>query len=326
MNRSLRSCSSQKSDRKLVHIPVLLKEGLEYLVTDPRGLYVDATADGGGHSQAVLLKLARKGKLICCDRDEKALEYCRKRLKRFKEKVIFAKVNFKNLGSYLESLKVKSVSGFLFDLGMSTLQLDDPERGFSYSKDGPLDMRMDMSQEKRAYDVVNFYPLEKLIQILKNYGEVKRSKPLARTIVKEREKGKINTNKELRSLLQLKVDPRNKVKAFSKIFQAIRIEVNDELNELKEGLDQAVEFLRPGGRLCVISYHSLEDRLVKSTFNLYSKGCICPPDFPKCICESKQIIKVLTKKPLVPDRCEKDKNPRSRSAKLRVCERKLTEE
>jgi len=321
MRRSLRSYSDQKSDPAPVHVPVLLKQVIKYLLTDPGGLYVDATADGGGHSQAVLLELKQKGKLICCDRDVDALEYCKNRLKGFKEKVDFAKVNFKNLGSHLESQKINDVSGFLFDLGMSTLQLEDPERGFSYLKDGSLDMRMDLSQKKKAYDVVNFYPLEKLAEIFREYGELKRAKLLARIIVESRNKAKINTTRDLKEVLQPKLDPRNKSKALSKCFQAIRIEVNDELDELKEGINQAMEFLRPGGRLCVISYHSLEDRLVKSTFNFYSKGCICPPDFPQCVCGGKKVLKVLTKKPLVPDKEEKKENPRSRSAKLRVCEK-----
>lgn len=324
MKKSLRSCSSQKSDSALVHVPVLLEEVLKYLLTGPKGMYLDASCGGGGHSEAILLKLAPKGRLICCDRDEQALEYCKKRLKKFKGKVIFARINFKNIGSYLKDLKTDRVSGFLFDLGMSSIQLDDPERGFSYSKDGPLDMRMDLSQKKKAFDVVNFYPLEKLIQIFQKYGEEKRAKLIAKAIVEKRERDKIKTTKQLRDLVQSKVNPRHKIKSLSKIFQAVRIEVNDELDELKEGLNQAIEFLRPGGRLCVISYHSLEDRLVKSTFKLYSKGCICPPTFPECVCGGEKLLKILTKKPVVPDKFEKEKNPRAKSAKLRACEKSVS--
>lgn len=324
MKKSLRSCSSQKSDLALVHVPVLLEEVLKYLLTDPKGMYLDASCGGGGHSEAILLQLAPKGRLICCDRDEQALEYCGKRLKKFKGKVIFARINFKNMGSYLKDLKTDRVSGILFDLGMSSIQLDDPERGFSYSVDGPLDMRMDLSQKKKAFDVVNFYPLEKLIQIFQKYGEEKRAKLIAKAIVEKRGRDKIKTTKQLRDLVQSKVNPRHKIKSLSKIFQAVRIEVNDELDELKEGLNQAIEFLRPGGRLCVISYHSLEDRLVKSTFKLYSKGCICPPTFPECVCGGKKLLKILTKKPVVPDKFEKEKNPRAKSAKLRACEKSVS--
>lgn len=325
MKRLLRSCSSQKSESALVHVPVLLKEILKYLLTDPEGVYCDASCGGAGHSEAMLLKLAPKGRLICCDRDELALEYCKKKLKKFKGKVIFQKVNFKNIASYLKDLKIDKVTGFLFDLGMSSIQLDGPERGFSYSVDGPLDMRMDLSQKKKAFDVVNFYPLEKLIEIFKKYGEEKRAKLIAKAIVEKRKKVKIKTTKQLRDLVQSKVNPKHTIKSLSKIFQSIRIEVNDELNELKEGLNQAIKFLRPNGRLCVISYHSLEDRLVKSTFKLYSKGCICPPTFPKCVCGGKKLLKILTKKPLVPEKLEKEKNPRAKSAKLRVCEKLATE-
>jgi 16S rRNA (cytosine1402-N4)-methyltransferase len=308
---------------KLTHIPVLLNQVLEYLLVDPDGTYIDATVGGGGHSEGILKKLSSKGKLICIDRDEDALRYSKKRLEKFGHKVSFFKVNFGDLSPFLIDLRINNISGFLFDLGLSSLQLENPERGFSYLKEGPLDMRMDTSQTKKALAVVNLYSAYELSKIFFQYGEERYSRPIAQEIVKRRKQEKIKTTKQLKDAIESEVNPKYRIKSLSRIFQAIRIEVNDELQELEKGLNSAVGFLRPNGRICVITYHSLEDRLVKFTFNRFSKGCICPPEFPKCICgkEASKELEILTKKPIRPETEEIERNPKARSAKLRVAER-----
>jgi len=317
--------SGRKTPRKnnLTHIPVLLDQVLEYLLVDPDGTYIDTTVGGGGHSEGILKKLSSKGKLIGIDRDEDALRYSKEKLEKFSHKVSFFKVNFGDLSPFLIDLKINDISGFLFDLGLSSLQLENPERGFSYLKEGPLDMRMDTSQTEKALDVVNQYSAYELSKIFFQYGEERYSRPIAQEIVKRRKKEKIKTTKQLKDAIESKVNPKYRIKSLSRIFQAIRIEVNDELQELEKGLNSAVGFLRPNGRICVIAYHSLEDRLVKFTFNRLSKGCICPPEFPKCICgrEALKELEILTKKPIRPETEEIERNPKARSAKLRVAER-----
>jgi len=316
----------KKTPRKnnLTHIPVLLNQVLEYLIVDPDGTYIDATVGGGGHSEGILKRLTPKGKLICIDRDEDALRYSKERFKKFGPKVSFFKVNFGDLSPFLIDLRLNNISGFLFDLGLCSLQLENPERGFSYLKEGPLDMRMNTSQTKKAFDVVNQYSPEELSKIFFEYGEERYSKSIAKEIVKRRKKEKIKTTTQLKEIIESKVNPKYKVKSLSRIFQAIRIEVNDELKELEKGLNSAVDFLKPGGRICVVSYHSLEDRLVKTIFNRLSKGCICPPEFPKCVCgreSTKPELKILTKKPIKPEKEEIEKNRKAKSAKLRIAEK-----
>jgi 16S rRNA (cytosine1402-N4)-methyltransferase len=272
----------------------------------------------GGHAEVILSYLAPQGRLILIDRDDQMLKFAQKRLEPFKQQTIFGHLSFSKLDSFLRELKIDQVNGFLFDLGLCQAHLDEPQRGFSYLSEGPLDFRMDQTQTKTGFDVVNNYSLSDLTRILSEYGEERFSKSIAKAIVRQREKKKIETTKELAQIVESKVDLRHKIKSLSRVFQAIRIEVNNELSELKQGIDKAVNLLAPQGRICIISYHSLEDRIVKTKFNEFAKGCKCPPFFPVCSCGAKAILSVLTKKPIVPDLEEKKTNPHSRSAKLRV--------
>jgi 16S rRNA (cytosine1402-N4)-methyltransferase len=294
---------------------------LENLLTSKSGIYFDATTGTGGHSEAIVSHLGSEGKLICMDRDESLLEIAKKRLGKYRDKVKFAHLCFSQIKELVFSLKIKEISGFLFDLGVCSLHLDDPQRGFSFQSDGPLDMRMDPSQSKTASFVVNNYPLSDLTQILFEFGQEKFSKRIARAIVRQREKNKISTTFQLRKLVESKVNPRYRIKSLARVFQAIRIEVNDELKELREGLDQAIKLLAFQGRLCVISYHSLEHRIIKDMIKREAKGCVCPPDFPECLCGAKATLRMVTKKPMVPSVQEIEKNPRARSAKLWITEK-----
>jgi 16S rRNA (cytosine1402-N4)-methyltransferase len=313
--------SRKTSDAKFSHRPVLLKEVLENLLTSKSGIYFDATTGTGGHAEAIVPHLGSEGKLICMDRDESLLEIAKKRLGKYKDKVKFAHLCFSQIKELALALKIKEVSGFLFDLGVCSLHLDDPQRGFSFQSDGPLDMRMDPSQSKTAAFVVNNYPLSDLTKILFEFGQEKFSKRIVRAIVRQREKNKISTTFQLRKLVESKVNPRYRIKSLARVFQAIRIEVNDELEELRKGLKQAIELLAPQGRLCVISYHSLEHRIIKDIIKREVKGCVCPPDFPECLCGAKATLRMVTKKPMVPSVQEIEKNPRARSAKLWIAEK-----
>jgi 16S rRNA (cytosine1402-N4)-methyltransferase len=302
-----------------MHQPVLVKEVEENLLTEHSEIIFDATVGTGGHAEAILEKL--KGKLIGIDRDLSALKIAEKRLVRYKNEIKFGHFRFSQIGNFLESLNVKEVSGFLFDLGLCSLHLDDPQRGFSFQSDGTLDMRMDRSESKSAFDVVNNYTLTELTKILNKYGQERFSKGIARAIVNRRNKAPISTTFQLRNLVESVVNPKYRIKSLARVFQAIRMEVNDELNELREGLKHAISFLVPGGRLCVISYESLEHRLIKDKLRRESKGCICPPDLPICGCGAKATLRIITHKPIVPSQKEKQANPRSRSAKLWVAEK-----
>ena len=313
--------SRKTSDAKIRHQPVLLREVLENLLTSKSGIYFDATIGTGGHGEAIVSQLDPEGKLICTDRDESLLEIAKKRLGKYKDRIKFAHLCFSRIKELVVALKIKEVSGFLFDLGVCSLHLDDPQRGFSFQSDGPLDMRMDLSQSKTASFVVNNYSLSELTKILFEFGQEKFSKRIARSIVRQREKNKISTTFQLRQLVESKVNPRYRIKSLARVFQAIRIEVNDELKELREGVDQAIELLTPQGRLCVISYHSLEHRIIKDTIKREAKGCVCPPDFPECLCGAKATLRMVTKKPMVSSSQEIKDNPRARSAKLWIAER-----
>ena len=302
----------------MAHIPVLLPEVTEYLITDRSGVYLDATVGEGGHSKAILSQLDKRGKLICIDRDEQAIQKAKTNLAGFGKKVFSQKLSFSQLEEFLKELKIDGLSGFLFDLGISTNQIEDASRGFSYLADGPLDMRMDQAQAKTAADVVNSYDQRSLAQIFFEFGEERFSKRIASAVVRVREKRRIETTSQLREIIEARVNPRYRIKSLARIFQALRIEVNQELEELKQGLKTAIDFLKPNGRACVITYHSLEDRIVKNQFRQLYQTCKCPPSFPICRCGQKKVLEILTKKPITPSLDETKANPKSRSAKLRV--------
>jgi 16S rRNA (cytosine1402-N4)-methyltransferase len=304
-----------------MHQPVLVKEVLESLLTEHSEIIFDATVGTGGHAEAILEKLKGKGRLIGIDRDQSALKIAEKRLARYENKIKFGHFRFSQIGDFLESLKIKEVSGFLFDLGLCSLHLEDPQRGFSFQSDGTLDMRMDRSESKSAFEVVNNYTLTELTKILYEFGQERFSRKIAKTIVNRRNKAPISTTFQLRNLVESMINPKYRIKSLARVFQAIRMEVNDELNELREGLKYAISFLAPGGRLCVISYESLEHRLIKDELRWESKGCICPPDLPICGCGAKAALRIITHKPIIPSQKEKQANSRSRSAKLWVAEK-----
>jgi 16S rRNA (cytosine1402-N4)-methyltransferase len=305
----------------IYHNPVLKEKVIEYLITDKSGIYIDATIGCGGHSEGILEELNEGGQLLGIDKDEESLNISRERLGRFGEKARFFQQSYSQIPELLKSLNLDKIDGILFDLGISSCQLDDPERGFSYSSKGPLDMRFDQSESKKAEEVVNEYSVEKLSQIFKAYGEERFSRRIAQAIVQNRKVKRIETTQALKDVVRSILKTRNDLKTLSRIFQALRIEVNQELFELEKGLDSGIKALSPGGRVCVISYHSLEDRLVKNKFNELSKGCSCPPGFPVCVCGGKKTLQVLTRKPVIPEKEEIKENPRARSAKFRAAEK-----
>ncbi len=300
------------------HIPVLSEEVVHYLNCNKgSGVYVDCTLGGGGHSKAILEKIYPQGLLIGIDQDIEALRIAQEELSSFRDRVILVKDNFKNLGEILSRLKIDKVSGVLFDLGVSSYQLKKKERGFSFQEDGPLDMRMDLSQKFDAAKLVNSYPEKELIRVLENYGEEHFSKRIARLIVLEREKRPITTTQQLADLVLRALPPakrgeRWRIHPATRVFQAIRIEVNREMEVLAEGLNQAIKVLAGEGRICVISYHSLEDRIVKNVFKEAAREIGKPPTYG---------LKIITKKPLKASPEEIRRNPRARSAKLRVAEK-----
>jgi 16S rRNA (cytosine1402-N4)-methyltransferase len=302
-----------------MHQPVLVKEVVDNLVTENSRIIVDATVGTGGHAEAILSR--HPVELIGIDQDLSALKISQKRLALYKDRIGLAQLRFSQIEEYLSGLKIKDISGFLFDLGLSSLQLDTPERGFSFQTEGPLDMRMDQSQSKNAFEVVNHYPVMQLTRILFQYGQEKFSKRIARAIEHRRNKAPISTTSELKEVVESVIYPPFRIKSLARVFQAIRIEVNDEINQLKEGLNQAIRLLTPGGRLCAISYHSLEHQLIKRKLKNESRGCICPPRLPVCACGARTTLRVLTPRPLAPSPEEKQSNHRSRSARLWVAEK-----
>ncbi|MBQ1351333.1 MAG: 16S rRNA (cytosine(1402)-N(4))-methyltransferase RsmH [Oscillospiraceae bacterium] len=310
-------------EQQFTHQPVLLSECMDALAIRPDGVYIDGTLGRGGHSEEIAKRL-NTGRLICIDRDQAAIEAGRRRLAPYGEKVQFVHGNFQELGDLLEQFSIPPADGMLFDLGVSSPQLDEAARGFSYMADAPLDMRMDQSQTLGAWDVVNTWPQEKLKQILYTYGEERYAPQIAAAIVRRRAEKPIETTGELAAVIRHAMPPaalREKQHPAKRSFQAIRIAVNDELTAVEEMLPAAVAHLNPGGRIAVISFHSLEDRIVKTTYQSLAKGCICPPDFPVCVCGRKPSLKIITRKPIMPGRREEQENPRARSAKLRVGER-----
>lgn len=303
------------------HMPVLKETVVDYLVTDRAGLYVDCTVGGGGHAEAILQRLNPEGTLIGFDVDEEAVEAVSRRLKPFGDRVQIIRADFSTLEETLPEAGVSMADGFLFDLGLSSLQLDAASRGFSYRIDGPLDMRMDPSLSKTARDIVNWYTRNELIRVFRDYGEERYAARISRAIIRAREGQPIETTSQLTAIILSVIPSRSPQKTLSRIFQAIRIEVNDELCKLKRGLQAAIGFLKPGGRMAVIAYHSLEDRIVKSIFAQRSKGCHCPPGLPACGCGQRQELRIITRRVVRPPEEEIEANPRAHSAKLRVAER-----
>lgn len=306
------------------HVTVLLNEAVDILDIKPDGIYVDGTLGGAGHSLEIVKKLT-SGKLICFDQDINAISAAKEKLKDFMDKTILVHSNFENLREELNKLGIESIDGFLVDLGVSSHQLDVPERGFSYMQDAPLDMRMDNNAELSAYDVVNTYSEAELKRVIKDYGEENWSARIAKLIVERRATMPIRTTFELvdaiKAAIPKKMRDENQHPA-KRTFQAIRIEVNRELDVIEKTLLAAVEMMNEGGVLAVITFHSLEDRIVKNVFKKLQYSCTCPPEFPVCICNSKQVVEIITRKPILPSENEVEMNPRSRSAKLRAA-RKL---
>ena len=307
-----------------MHIPVLLNETVELLNPSRGGVYVDGTLGGGGHAEAVLKRLPEGSRLVGIDRDPEALAAAGVRLSRFGSRFVAVHGNFFDMGKILSDMGISSVDGILLDLGVSSHQLDTPERGFSFRSEAPLDMRMDSSQNLTAYDVVNGYSAEEISRILLEYGEERFHRRIADRIVSERSKAPIGTTTQLADIVKEAIpakfrrEPQHPAR---RSFQAIRIEVNGELDGLRSAVDQAEHLLQSGGRLCIITFHSLEDRIVKQAFHTYEHPCICDPHAPVCTCGRKPTSRVLTRKPIVSEEAELRVNPRASCAKLRAIEK-----
>lgn len=306
------------------HRSVLLEETIKELRIKPDGIYVDGTLGGGGHSFEIASRLGEGGRLIGIDQDEAAVEAAGERLLSFGDKVTIIRNNYQNTRSVLLSLAVSGIDGMLLDLGVSSYQLDTAERGFSYRYDTALDMRMDQRQALTAGDIVNQYEERELFRIIRDYGEDRFAKNIAKHIVRAREIKPIETTGELNGIIRAAIPARLRAEGghpSKRTFQAIRIECNRELEVLEESLEELIELLNPGGRLCIITFHSLEDRIVKNAFRKAENPCTCPPSFPVCVCGRKSKGKVITGKPILPPEEERNENPRSKSAKLRVFEK-----
>ena len=305
------------------HTPVLLKEAIDGLNIKEDGIYVDGTLGGAGHSLEIVKRLT-SGKLIGIDQDLDAIGKAREVLKDGSDKIILVHDNYVNIEEILSSLHIEKVDGILLDIGVSSHQLDEEERGFSYNKDAPLDMRMDETQDFTAWDVVNKYSEEELKRIIWDYGEERWAKRIAEFIVNERKTKPIDTTLQLVDVIKKAIPKKVRMEGHhpaKKTFQAIRIEVNGELEVLEKSIPKMCRLLNKGGRIAIITFHSLEDRIVKETFKELNKDCICPPEIPICVCDKKQEIKIITRKPIIPTESEIERNPRSRSSKLRIAER-----
>ena len=308
---------------EFAHIPVLLSEVLEGLAIKEDGTYVDGTVGGAGHSVEIAKRLT-SGRLVAIDRDEDALMAAAKRLEPFKEKVTFIHDDYKNMIRDLDTIGVGEVDGILLDLGVSSYQLDNAERGFSYTKDAPLDMRMDRSQYLTAFNVVNEYSVNELTKILWDYGEERLARRIAENIAEYRETKTISTTLELAKIVEMSYPAKTRWKfgnPCKRTFQAIRIEVNGELRQLFEAITEMARRLKKGGRMAVITFHSLEDRIVKNAFKELNLACTCPPDFPVCVCGKVQEVELVNKKPITASEQELRNNPRAESAKLRIVEK-----
>ena len=306
------------------HNSVLLEETIEGLDIKPDGIYVDGTLGGGGHSYEIAKKLSEKGHLYGIDQDEAAIEAAGERLKEYKDRVTIIRDNYENAVSDLKQSGVTGVDGIILDLGVSSYQLDTVERGFSYKYDTALDMRMDLRQPLSAKEIVNDYSQADLARIIRDYGEDKFANNIAKHIVAARQKKPIETTYELNDIIKAAIPAKMRAEGghpSKRTFQAIRIECNRELDVLKNSLEEMIRFLNPGGRICIITFHSLEDRIVKSMFKKQENPCTCPPGFPVCTCGKTSLGKVITRKPILPSDEELEVNSRSKSAKLRIFER-----
>lgn len=307
------------------HVSVLFEECIEGLNIDPNGIYVDGTLGGAGHAGAVCGRLSENGRFIGIDQDDDAIQTSTERLSKFGDKVTIVKSNYVHMKQVLRELGIEKVNGILLDLGVSSYQLDTEERGFSYMADAELDMRMDRTQTLTAKDVVNTYPEEKLYEVIKEYGEERFAKSIARNIVQKRQEKPIETTGELVDIVRASMPAKaknGKGHPAKRTFQAIRIEVNHELEVLQDSLEDMVSLLENGGRLCIITFHSLEDRIVKNFYRKMEHPCTCPPDFPVCVCGKQSKGKAITRKPILPGQEELENNKRSKSAKLRIFERR----
>ncbi len=307
------------------HVPILLDQVLDQLKIRPDGTYLDGTVGGAGHSSEILKRLDENGRLVCLDQDQTAVDTATKRLAELSDRATVIKSNFVNFTSVLEQLGIGPVDGILLDLGVSSYQLDNGERGFSYRTDAPLDMRMDQSNPETARDIINQYSEADLTRILREYGEEPFARQIAANICKRRKEKEIVTTFELNELIRSSIPARarrNGGHPSKQTYQAIRIALNRELQVLEDSIDRMIERLSSGGRLCIITFHSLEDRIVKQAMKKAEHPCICPPDFPVCVCGRVSQGKVITRKPILPDEEEQESNPRSKSAKLRVFEKK----
>lgn len=307
------------------HKSVLLRETMEYLKINPDGIYVDGTLGGGGHAYEICRRLSPNGKLIGIDQDEDAVRAAAGRLSEFQDRTEIVRSNYRQMPEVLSERGIGQVDGILLDLGVSSYQLDDPERGFTYrTEDAPLDMRMDQRQRLTARDVVNTYSETELYRIIRDYGEDKFAKNIAKHMIKARQEKEIETAGELTEIIKRAIPAKvrkNGGHPAKRTFQAIRIELNGELEVLQDSLENMTELLSPGGRICVITFHSLEDRIVKNIFRKCEHPCTCPPDFPVCVCGKKSMGKTVTRKPVLPSEEELECNSRAKSAKLRVFER-----
>jgi 16S rRNA (cytosine1402-N4)-methyltransferase len=305
------------------HLSVLAKEAVELLACSAGGIVVDGTVGGGGHAELILRLIGPTGKLVGMDCDQYAIERVRRRLGS-EPGLTLVRENFSNLKETLERLGLEKIDALLLDLGLSSFHLGQAERGFSFAAEAPLDMRMDQRLELTAADIVNDYSESELANILRKFGEEPNARRIARAMARERSKKRIRTTTELADIVR-RATPRpsrhTRINPATRTFQALRIEVNSELDNLKKALDDGISALRPGGRVCVISFHSLEDRIVKKTFAGEARACVCPPEFPVCVCDKKATLKILTPRPIKPSADEIEANPRSRSAKLRAAEK-----
>ena len=300
------------------HIPVLFSEVLDLLRPQPGGQYIDGTLGAGGHTTGILEASAPDGRVLVFDRDLEAIQFTRRRLEKFGERVVYINTSYAEMDKLAENYGFTNVEGVLLDLGLSSRQLADASRGFSFLREGPLDMRFDSSLEASAADLINDLTKEELVTIFRKYGEARRSERIARLIVENRP---MHTTVELAELIKAEIGQRGRIHPATQVFQALRIAVNDELAELESGIDAAINVLEPGGRLAIISFHSLEDRIVKHTFRDLSKDCICPPEQPVCNCNVRATVRLITRRAIKATAAEVSANPRSRSARLRVVEK-----
>lgn len=306
------------------HTSVLLTETIEGLQIKPDGVYVDGTLGGGGHSYEIARRLSTQGKLIGIDQDDAAIKAAGERLREYGDKVTIVRSNYRNTKGVLAGLGVEAIDGMMLDLGVSSYQLDNQERGFSYRYDTPLDMRMDMRQNLSAKEIINTYSEMELFRVIRDYGEDKFAKNIAKHIVRARAEKPIETTGELNEIIKAAIPAKMRAEGghpSKRTFQAIRIECNRELEVLKESLEELIDLLAPGGRLCIITFHSLEDRIVKTAFRQAANPCTCPPNFPVCVCGKVSKGKVITGKPILPGEEELAENSRSKSAKLRIFEK-----